>query len=172
MPSGWRNVGGMPQRVAYTLDGEPLDVGYAFRRSGLEVSVGGEPLPVTLVRATPGTVELEVAGVRRAYAVHRVDGWAYVDGPDGSTALAEVARFADPNAVAHTGSLLAPMPGGVVRVLASVGDAVRAGRELVVLEAMKMEHTVTAPVDGVVTEIAVAPGDQVATGEVLVVVEE
>lgn len=172
MPSGWRNVGGMPQRVAYTLGGEGVDVGYAFRRSGVEVTVNGEPLPVRLLRAAPEAVELEVDGVRRAYAVHRVDGWSFVDGPDGSAALAEVPRFADPNAVAHAGSLLAPMPGGVVRVLAAQGDAVSAGQALVVLEAMKMEHTVTAPVDGVVAEIAVAPGDQVNTGQVLVVVEE
>ena len=58
--------------------------------------------------------------VRRGYAVHRAAGWSFVDGPDGSAALAEVPRFADPNAAAHAGSLLAPMPGGVVRVLAPV----------------------------------------------------
>jgi propionyl-CoA carboxylase alpha chain len=172
MPSGWRNVGGIPQRVAFTLGERTLEVAYAFRRSGLEVAVNGEPLPVRLLRAAPDAVELEVGGVRRAYAVHRVEGWSFVDGPDGSAALAEVPRFADPNAVAHAGSLLAPMPGGVVRVLVAQGDAVSAGQALVVLEAMKMEHTVTAPVDGVVAEIVVGPGDQVDTGQVLAVVEE
>jgi biotin carboxyl carrier protein len=95
-----------------------------------------------------------------------------VDGPDGSVALAEVPRFADPNAFAAAGSLLAPMPGGVVRVLAEAGAEVSAGQPLVVLEAMKMEHTVAAPVDGVVSEIHVAQGDQVDTGQVLAVVEE
>jgi acyl-CoA carboxylase subunit alpha len=172
LPSGWRNVGGIPQHIAYTAGEETLEVTYTFRRSVPEVAVNGEPLPVRLLHATPESVELEVDGVRRAYGVHRVDGWSYVDGPDGSAALAEVPRFADPNAVAHAGSLLAPMPGGVVRVLASRGDAVSAGQALVVLEAMKMEHTVTAPVDGVVTEVAVGPGDQVDTGQVLAVVED
>ncbi len=52
----------------------------------------------------------------------------FVDGPDGSSAFRDVPRFADPNAVAHAGSLLAPMPGTVVRVLAATGDAVTAGR--------------------------------------------
>jgi propionyl-CoA carboxylase alpha chain len=172
LPSGWRNVGGMPQRVAFTVGEQSLEVDYAFRRSGLELAVNGEPLPVRLLRAAPDAVEIEVDGVRRAYAVHRVPGWSYVDGPDGSAALAEVPRFADPNAVAHAGSLLAPMPGGVVRVLAAPGEAVTAGQPLVVLEAMKMEHTVAAPVDGLVAELAVAPGDQVDTGQVLAVVEE
>ncbi len=64
------------------------------------------------------------------------------------------------------------MPGGVVRVLVAQGDTVSAGQALVVLEAMKMEHTVAAPVDGVVAEIVVGPGDQVDTGQVLAVVEE
>jgi acetyl/propionyl-CoA carboxylase alpha subunit len=172
LPSGWRNVGGMPQRVAYTLGEQTLEVTYAFRRTGLELAVNGEPLPARLLRAAPAAVELVLGGVRRAYAVHRAPGWSYVDGPDGSAALAEVPRFADPNAVAEAGSLLAPMPGGVVRVLATRGAAVTAGQPLVVLEAMKMEHTVVAPVDGVVAEIAVAPGDQVNTGQVLAVVEE
>lgn len=109
--------------------------------------------------------------MRRTYAVHRVAGVAYVDGPDGSSALTEEPRFADPNAVAHAGSLLAPMPGGVVRVLVGAGAAVTAGQALVVLEAMEMEHTVLAPVDGTVTGIRVAPGDQVSNGQVLAVVE-
>ncbi|MCO1654596.1 acetyl/propionyl/methylcrotonyl-CoA carboxylase subunit alpha [Pseudonocardia humida] len=170
VPSGWRNVGGTPQRVAYALGERTLQVAYAFRRGGPEVAVDGEPLPVRLLSAAPDAVALEVDGVRRTYSVHRVPGWSFVDGPDGSTALAEVPRFADPNAVAHAGSLLAPMPGGVVRVLAAEGDAVAAGQALVVLEAMKMEHTVVAPVDGVVSGIAVAAGDQVDTGQVLAVV--
>jgi propionyl-CoA carboxylase alpha chain len=172
LPSGWRNVGGMPQRVAYTLGEETLEVAYAFRRSGLDVAVDGEPLAARLVSAAPDVVELEIDGVRRRYTVHRVPGWSFVDGPDGSAALADVPRFADPNAVAHAGSLLAPMPGGVVRVLAAPGDAVAAGQALVVLEAMKMEHTVVAPVDGVVGEVKVGAGDQVETGQVLVVVED
>ncbi|MCE3551600.1 biotin/lipoyl-binding protein [Pseudonocardia sp. RS11V-5] len=172
LPSGWRNVGGMPQKVAYTLGDETLEVAYAFRRGGLTASVNGTPLDVRLLGATPDAVELEVDGVRRRYTVHRVPGWSFVDGPDGSAALAEVPRFADPDAVAHAGSLLAPMPGGVVRVLAAPGDIVTAGQALVVLEAMKMEHTVAAPVDGVVGEVHVGPGDQVETGQVLAVVEE
>ncbi|WP_433506533.1 biotin carboxylase N-terminal domain-containing protein [Pseudonocardia halophobica] len=172
LPSGWRNVGGMPQRVAYTVGEATLEVAYAFRRGGLTASVNGERLAVRLLAATPEAVELEVDGVRRRYAVHRVPGWSFVDGPDGSAALAEVPRFADPDAVAHAGSLLAPMPGGVVRVLAAPGDTVSAGQALVVLEAMKMEHTVAAPVDGVVGEVHVGAGDQVETGQVLAVVEE
>ncbi|GAA1863665.1 biotin carboxylase N-terminal domain-containing protein [Pseudonocardia ailaonensis] len=172
LPSGWRNVGGLPQKVVYTLGDSTVEVAYAFRRGGLTASVNGEPLDVRVISAAPDAVDLEIGGVRRRYTVSRVPGWSYVDGPDGSAALAEVPRLADPDAVAHAGSLLAPMPGGVVRVLAAPGDTVAAGQPLVVLEAMKMEHTVVAPVDGVVAEIQVGPGDQVDTGQVLAVVED
>ena len=172
LPSGWRNVGGPPQAVAYEAGDRTLEVTYASRRSGLDVAVDGAALAVDAVVATPDEVALEVDGVRRTYRVHRAEGHTFVDGPDGSSAFRDVPRFADPNAVAHAGSLLAPMPGTVVRVLAGAGDAVAAGAALVVLEAMKMEHTVAAPVDGVVGEMHVAPGDQVETRQVLAVVTE
>ena len=77
----------------------------------------------------------------------------------------EVAKLA-------SGSLLAPMPGTVVSVGVVEGDRVEAGQTVLVLEAMKMQHTVTAPLAGVVTEIDVRPGAQVAAGEVLAVVAE
>jgi acyl-CoA carboxylase subunit alpha len=110
--------------------------------------------------------------VRRAYTVDTCAGVSYVDGPDGSASLTEVPRFADQDAVTRAGSLLAPMPGAVVRVSAEPGDLVSAGQAVVVLEAMKMEHTVAAAVDGVLAELRVGPGDQVGTGQVLAVVDE
>jgi acetyl-CoA carboxylase biotin carboxylase subunit len=63
-----------------------------------------------------------------------------------------------------TGSLTAPMPGQVVSVLVSAGQAVRAGDALLVLEAMKMEHTLRAPYDGTVAVVLFAQGDRVAAG--------
>jgi propionyl-CoA carboxylase alpha chain len=68
--------------------------------------------------------------------------------------------------------MLAHMPGTVVRVDVEAGQCVEAGDTVLVLEAMKMQHTVTAPTGGVVTEIDVRPGAQVAAGDVLAVVEE
>ena len=62
------------------------------------------------------------------------------------------------------GRLTAPMPGKVVSFAVKVGDKVKAGQPLAVMEAMKMEHTISAPKDGVVAELLYAPGDQVADG--------
>ena len=141
-----------------------------------ELAVNGEPLGARIVvyAASPDTVDLEVDGIRRAYSVHRVTADSrtsvFVDGPDGSSSLTEVPRFAGPTAADRGGSLLAPMPGLVVRVLAEAGAAVTAGQPLVVLEAMKMEHEVTAPAAGIVTELRAAAGQQVEAGQVLALV--
>jgi biotin carboxyl carrier protein len=115
-------------------------------------------------------VDLELAGVRRLVTIREVDGTSYVDSVLGSTVLVETPRFGDPEAAEHTGSLRAPMPGSVLRVLAEAGSTVRKGQPLLVLEAMKMEHTVAAPADGVLSEMSVSAGQQVDTGQVLAVV--
>jgi acetyl/propionyl-CoA carboxylase alpha subunit len=172
LPSGWRNVPAHPQRARYTEGGQEVEVAYRFRRDGVEVVIDGEPLPVSLVSAAPDRVVLDVDGVRRVFAVHQTDAAVYVDDATGSSTLARVPRFPDPNALAHAGSLLAPMPGSVLRVAAAVGSQVAAGQPLVVLEAMKMEHTVAAPLDGVLTALHVQAGDQVESGQALAVVEE
>ena len=90
----------------------------------------------------------------------------------GHVALTRVPRFTDPADQVATGSLLAPMPGSVIGVAVQAGDQVSAGQTVLVLEAMKMQHSVTAPHDGTVAEINVEPGSQVASGEVLAVVSE
>jgi biotin carboxyl carrier protein len=134
-------------------------------------AVDGEPVDgLVLWSAAPGRVVLDTAGVRREIAVHRVADVFYVDSPLGSSVLTERPRFPDPGAAAVPGSLLAPMPGTVVRIGAGQGASVRGGDPVVVLEAMKMEHTVAAPHDGVLSELLVAPGQQVGTGTVLAVV--
>lgn len=70
--------------------------------------------------------------------------------------------------VADAGSLVAPMPGRIVATLVAPGTAVKRGAPLLVLEAMKMEHTLQAPADGIVQGYRVKAGDQVGDGTVLV----
>ncbi|NEA25041.1 acetyl-CoA carboxylase biotin carboxyl carrier protein subunit, partial [Actinomadura bangladeshensis] len=76
------------------------------------------------------------------------------------------------SAAAGDGVLRSPMPGTVLAVKAAEGDLVEAGQPLVVVEAMKMEHTVTAPLAGVVAQLPVRAGAQVALDAVLAVIEE
>jgi propionyl-CoA carboxylase alpha chain len=129
-----------------------------------------------VVSTSPTEVTLERDGMRTTYAVAIVGANGQqsvdVDWPGGHAALRRTPRFVDPADVVASGSLLAPMPGTVVSVAVEQGQQVEAGQPVLVLEAMKMQHTVRAPGPGTVTEIDVKAGAQVAAGEVLAVVEE
>ena len=171
MPSGWRNVFSAPQRVSYTAVGEPREVAYRIRGDRVDAEVDGVAMQAFVLAADPDLVDLEIDGTRRVYRVHRVGTDTYVDASDGSTALSETPRFGDPAKLAPAGSLLAPMPGLVLRVLAEPGAVVTAGQPILVLEAMKMEQTVSAPADGVLAELRAKAGEQVSTGQVLAVLE-
>ena len=171
LPSGWRNVFSAPQRVTYTAVGEPYAVAYRITGDSVQASVNDVSMQAIVHAASPDRIDLEIGGTRREYRIHQVGAEVYVDASDGSSALTEVPRFGDPEKVAPAGSLLAPMPGLVLRVLAEVGAVVTAGQPLLVLEAMKMEQTVSAPASGVVAELRAKAGEQVSTGQVLAVLE-
>jgi 3-methylcrotonyl-CoA carboxylase alpha subunit len=72
----------------------------------------------------------------------------------------------------HAGSLAAPMPGKIIAIEVQAGDKVKRGQALLVMEAMKMEHTIVAGVDGVVESIYFGVGEQVAEGAVLISLEQ
>ncbi len=129
---------------------------------------------VRLLSAASGRVELEVDGVRREFAVGRHGDQVFVDSAAGSRTLVARPRFPDPTARTEPGSLLAPMPGTVVRVADGLaeGDHVEAGAPLLWLEAMKMEHKITAPASGTLSALHVKAGRQVEVGTLLAVVTE
>ncbi|MCW2758895.1 MAG: Carbamoyl-phosphate synthase chain, ATP-binding protein [Nocardioidaceae bacterium] len=167
IPVGWRNVPSQPQVTTFEGD---LSVEWHGTRDGYVVD--GH----TVVAASPTAVVLEVGGIRTSYEVAVIATSSYdvvdVDGPTGHVRLVRTPRFVDPADAIASGSLLAPMPGTVVSVAVSIGDTVTAGAPVLVLEAMKMQHTVSAPTAGTVTQLDVEPGAQVAAGEVLAVVEQ
>ncbi len=162
IPVAWRNVVSQPQVTEFEGD---LRVEWFGGRDGYAVD------GFVVVSASPTAVTLEADAVRTTYDVSVVGGRVDVDSPRGHTALTVVPRFVDPADAVASGSLLAPMPGTVVSVAVEVGAQVAAGQTVLVLEAMKMQHTVSAPYAGVVSQIDVTPGAQVASGEVLAVVE-
>lgn len=170
IPSGWRNLAAANQVKTYrdTADTEHR-VEYRFGPDGVQLP---DDDTVTVVSTGPQRVVLaDVAGVARGFAVSRSGAQVYVDSPLGGVAFSAVPRLPEPGTEVEPGSLVAPMPGSVLRVGADVGDTVTAGQPLVWLEAMKMEHTITAPTDGVLAELHVEPGTQVDVGTVLARVE-
>jgi propionyl-CoA carboxylase alpha chain len=172
LPSGWRNNPSQLQVCAFVGRSGRIDIGYRFDRRGrcTIVAVNGAPRPDVEVAAcdSDGAV-LSVNGVIRRYRVDHAGAAAWIDGADGSSALTEVPRFAPPGNPLDAGTLVAPLPGTVVRVAVAPGDRVRTGDTLIAIEAMKMEHEVRATTDGTVAEIHVVAGEQVESGRLLVV---
>ncbi|MEV4138243.1 biotin carboxylase N-terminal domain-containing protein [Dactylosporangium sp. NPDC049742] len=190
LPSGWRNVPSSLQSVVYEGPTGIIEVGYrldrlndlaawAVRRvdpddvdlPGAALDPAGAPdhPPVEILSATGDQVVLDVAGVRLHFAVHEVGPVSYVDSPEGSVTLAELPRYPLPVAEQPEGSLIAPLPGAVGRVLVVPGQRVAAGELLLTVEAMKLEHPVHAPTDGVISDLRVAAGSQVESGALLAV---
>ncbi|HKI39837.1 MAG TPA: biotin carboxylase N-terminal domain-containing protein [Mycobacterium sp.] len=170
IPSGWRNLASGYQVKTYRDDdADEHRIEYRFTREGLELP-GGESL--RLVSSAPDDVVLaDGDGVAYRFSVARYDQDVYIDSALGPVRLVALPRFPEPGSAVEQGSLIAPMPGNVVRLGAAVGEAVNAGQPLVWLEAMKMEHTITAPADGVLVELNVSAGQQVEVGAVLARVE-
>ncbi|HET8603231.1 MAG TPA: biotin carboxylase N-terminal domain-containing protein [Marmoricola sp.] len=170
IPVAWRNVVSQPQRTVLVVGDEEHVVAWHGTRDGYTAE------GTRVLEASPGRVVLETGGVSASYdgvVVTGPDGSreVHVDGPGRSLSAREKPRFTDAAAEVRAGSLVAPMPGTVVAVSVAAGDRVAEGQPVLVLEAMKMQHTVAAPTAGVVGEIAVRTGDQVAAGAVLAVVD-
>ena len=137
----------------------------------VRVDAGGGVTDAPPAEEFDAELDVETSGMRGLWQVSRRGHHWYVTGPlAGSATLRERSRFPDPDAEAVEGGLVAPMPGKVLIVDVEAGDRVRAGRVLVVMEAMKMEHQITAPADGEVSEVRASVGDQVDNGELLVVI--
>ncbi|OXY95597.1 acetyl/propionyl/methylcrotonyl-CoA carboxylase subunit alpha [Streptomyces diastatochromogenes] len=161
---GWRNVPSQPQAKRYEMAGEEHEVHYRHTRQGLAAD------GVRIVHADARRVVLEVDGVQRRFDVTRYGDQVYVN----RARLTALPRFPDPTAQLAPGSLLAPMPGTVVRIAENLteGAAVQAGQPLIWLEAMKMQHQITAPVAGTLSALHAKPGQQVEPGMLLAVVQE
>ena len=169
LPGGWRNVVSADQvKTFLDADAGEHQVRYRFARTGLDLP---DDPDVSLVSATPAGVVLTDAGVATAFDVARYGDEIYVDSPHGCVRFTVAPRFPEATSAERQGSLLAPMPGAVVRLGAGLGDTVTAGQPLVWLEAMKMEHIIASPAAGVLTELSVAVGQQVGVGAVLARVE-
>ncbi|HEY0453090.1 biotin carboxylase N-terminal domain-containing protein [Actinophytocola sp.] len=173
VPDGWRLGGaaGTPFRLA--CGDRQVTVRVTGLPGAAEVSVdGGEPVLASARRA--GTrLEMTFGGrvtsLRRALDAATDTLWLAANGTTWAVAQHSLLEGESAAAVAG-GPVTSPMPGTVLVVKAAVGDRVAAGAPLVVVEAMKMEHTVTAPVDGVLTELNVQAGQQVALNQPLAVV--
>jgi len=168
---GWRMNGTYRRRLAFgdeyaaTTQAKVYAIDMAYHAHGWTLEADGKAHPLALVSQHDSRYAIRLDGQAIQGTVRR----------DGETlhvftgGMHHVLAWNDP--LAHAGEhetadgrLTAPMPGKVVAVIASSGQLVKKGEPLVIMEAMKMEHTIAAPSDGLVEEVLYQVGDQVADG--------
>ena len=169
IPSGWRNSPSSAQSRSYVGPSGEHEVEYTADDNRYRTAATGG---TTVLNATASHVEIDRSGTLDVFNVSRYGDARYVNSEAGGIRLEVVPRFPERQEEADQGSLHAPMPGKIVAIDARVGDTVEEGQRLVVLEAMKMEHTLRAPSAGSVIKINCAAGDQVEAGSVLIVVDD
>jgi 3-methylcrotonyl-CoA carboxylase alpha subunit len=176
---GWR-LGNQYQRHLQWVDnGETRRVTVARQGGAWTLDAGSGPQPFlwrSHASANPNLaygLRITLAGHENAGTVVLHADRAHVFGEGG----VHVLELYDPLAHAqdtqgeHGGGLTAPMPGKIISISVKAGDTVEKGQPLLVMEAMKMEHTISAPADGRVGEVFYGVGDQVTEGAELVSIE-
>jgi 3-methylcrotonyl-CoA carboxylase alpha subunit len=169
MRDGWR-LNGRGQRAIALRHGESRqDVGVASVAGGWELSLGERRVFARGVLETNGQLHAQL-GERRLHAAVVIAAerrHVFLEGR--AWPLARVDNlYTGGEGDEAGGGLRAPMPGKIVALLAQAGATVEKGAPLLVMEAMKMEHTITAPANGTLKAFCFAPGDQVADGVELV----
>ncbi len=171
---GWRT--GEPAWLTWrakTGEGEELTV--QFRKAAsphFEVLASDGAVVATELTLRDGHGQIDFNGTRSQFrrATAGRSTWVGADGD--SWSFVEREPTAPGRTQAHKGAAIeSPMPGTVISVLVSAGDAVKVGQPVVVVEAMKMEHTLRAGADGFVTELRASVGDRVALNQLLAVIE-
>jgi len=173
VPSGWRNNYHTPQSVEYAVGDREIRIDYRHLGDDrFTVSTGEYERDVRVVSWEPPHLTLE-EGPHRWHARISFDAaLVYVHTSHFNVGLARKPRFPDKSQEVPAGGCVAPMPGKIIELRVAQGDTVQAGQVLLIMEAMKMEHSVTAPLDGTVAEISVTAGDQVDADALLVVVAD
>ena len=175
---GWRLGGASTRTLRFgTETGETAEVGVGRVRladgavhaqlhvAGTDVDLAGVRLDGTRLAGQVGARAVAASAVFDGESLHLFDAGTHTV-VSYASALAHAAD--DEHA---SGGMTAPMPGKVIAVMVAPGDEVEKGAPLIVMEAMKMEHTIAAPADGTIAAVHHAVGDQVAEGTELVTFE-
>ncbi len=167
---GWRLNEDNHHTFVFQDAGREVSVTAHYRRNGLLLDLPGSRLLARGERSADGGLVADLAGDRvHATVVRRgAEMTIFAAGTSHRLELREFETVQDEEA---GGRLTAPMPGNVIEVLVKEGETVAKGHALMIIEAMKMEHTILAPVAGRVAEVRFAPGDQVREGDQLIAFE-
>jgi 3-methylcrotonyl-CoA carboxylase alpha subunit len=162
---GWRSHGVAARRFEFEFGGEHAGATLTYLHDGALALTVGNVSGALAFSHSGERLDVQFAGERFTCAVHASGETDHVFTDKGAAAIVSLDLLAHAGEGAvEGGRLTAPMPGKVVAFTVKAGDKVSKGQPLAVMEAMKMEHTISAPADGIVQEVLYAPGDQVAEG--------
>ncbi|KAF1046161.1 MAG: Acetyl-/propionyl-coenzyme A carboxylase alpha chain [Herbaspirillum frisingense] len=164
---GWRLNGKLSRALAFEDEAgaAPVRLDYNGDGSGWTLTVDGATHVLQVESSHDGALCIALDGRMLRADVVREGEWLHVFDGGAQRSLRHVDPMAHAgHSEAEGGRLTAPMPGKIVAVLAQKGASVAQGAPLLIMEAMKMEHTIAAPVAGTVEDILYAVGDQVAEG--------
>ena len=169
MPSGWTN-GRLPsQAVVFEHEGSEIKIGYKLMRDGsFKLSTGKN---ANIYSADNHGIDCVYDDNRHYAKVTKDADKLLVHMPYGDVMLNIKPKFVIPGLEVAKGGLTAPMPGKVIDIKVKKGKKVKTGDTLVILEAMKMEHSIKASEDGTVTQLLISVNDQVENGALLMIVE-
>ena len=169
MPSGWTN-GRLPkQKIIFEYEGQEIKVEYSQKRNG-QFSFSDNKV-AQIYSSDNESIDVMFDGKRHISKITSSKNNILVHMPYGDVMLNVKPKFTLPGLEVATGGLVAPMPGKVIDIKVKKGKKVKAGDTLVILEAMKMEHSIKAAEDGVVSELLISINDQVENGALLMVVK-
>ena len=163
---GWRLHGAALRRFDIEAQGAHHIARLERTHDGaMRLAIGESRWPFAASSRCGELHDVTVDGQRHALTVYATGERLSIFSPMGSAVVQEIDPIAHAaDGASEGGRLTAPMPGKVIAFLAKAGDAVKQGQPLAVMEAMKMEHTISAPRDGKVAELLYAVGDQVGEG--------
>jgi len=167
--SGWTNSRLPQQKISFQFNSKEISVEYKSNRDG---SFTVNPsINVKVIKWSKFGIDIEIEERRFFSKITKKDEKLVVHGPWGDILLTILPRFKTIGQEVKDGGLVAPMPGKVIDLKVKVGSKIKKGDTLVVLEAMKMEHTVKAIEDGVIDELFIKHNDQVENGALLMVIK-
>ncbi|MBI3729725.1 MAG: acetyl/propionyl/methylcrotonyl-CoA carboxylase subunit alpha [Burkholderiales bacterium] len=170
---GWRMNSLMQRSLQFTEEEQTHEVQVTYLTDGWQVQAGEATAQVRLALADENDIVIKIADQTVAATVVRDGEHFHVFSQGRHTDLHYIDALAHAGeAEAETGRLTAPMPGKIVAVLVNKAQEVKKGDALLIMEAMKMEHTISAPHDGVIDEVLYAIGDQVTEGAQLLAFQQ
>lgn len=169
LPSGWTNGRTPKQNIQFKYKDQEINVEYRAKRDG-SFAIHNSSIAFVYECYENG-IDLEFDGRRHFSKVTIYKNLLLVHMPFGDILLEIIPRFVVPGVEVQAGGLVAPMPGKVIDLKVKKGSKVKSGETLVILEAMKMEHSIKATEDGVISELFIASNDQVENGALLMVLD-